>query len=44
MQQILLKIANIPSSTYKYQVNNMNYKKEKDKELLVLIKEVFFNN
>lgn len=40
----LLEIARIPSSTYKYQVKRYDYKKNKDKELLEKIKDIFEEN
>ena len=39
--KMLLKISGIPSSTYKYQIKRLTYKKDKDKVLLAEIKEIF---
>lgn len=41
---MLLEIAKLPSSTYKYQIKRFDYKEKKDKELLNKIKEIFENN
>lgn len=42
--KMLLKISRIPSSTYKYQIKRLTYKKDKDKILLAEIKEIFVEN
>ena len=42
--KMLLKISGIPSSTYKYQIKRLTYKKDKDKVLLAEIKEIFVEN
>lgn len=42
--KMLLKISGIPSSTYKYQIKRLTYKKDKDKVLLEEIKEIFVDN
>ena len=41
---MLLKKSGIPSSTYKYQVKRLNYKKEKDSPILEEIKRIYEEN
>lgn len=41
---MLLKISGIPSSTYKYQVKRLNYKKEKDSPILEEIRRIYEEN
>lgn len=41
---MLLKISGIPSSTYKYQVKRLNYKKEKDSTILEEIRRIYEEN
>ena len=42
--KMLLKISGIPSSTYKYQVKRLNYKKEKDSPILEEIRRIYEEN
>ena len=40
----MLAISGIPSSTYKYQIKRLNYKKEKDSNIIMEIKQIFEEN
>lgn len=41
---MLLAIADLPKSTYYYQLKNFNHKEKKDEETLELIQEIFEEN